>query len=183
MARPKIIKLMLRYLCFYIFLSQAILVSSRLSRAEDDDKLDYDSHGCCLSCGEIFCHSSSTCVSDWDDCSFGNFDAKRCLYHYNNSIHGFTYDLSSLQLADDEYYEITDEASHPQQVFKYYFNACANVQSEKLPKACLSTTGAGGEKCSHDALAYQYFFADWGYDACYRLSTCEKSLSLKSVKK
>jgi hypothetical protein len=173
--------ILLHYVFIHVIVDRSSHVSVRSSHVDDDDKLDYDSHGCCLSCGEIFCHSSSKCVSDWDDCSFGIFDTKRCLYHYNNSYHGFSYDLSSLQLATDQFYEVTDEVSHPQQTFKYFFNICSNVKSSVLPKACLSTTGSGGDKCSSDALAYQYFSADWGYDACYRLSTCDKSLSTSSV--
>lgn len=142
---------------------------------DDDDTKEFDSHGCCLSCGELFCLSNNTCVSDWDSCKLGHYDRSRCQYFYNNSIHEFTYDLSSYVRSDQRFYEITDEVSHSQQQFKYYFNLCSSVNASALPSACKSTTGSAAEVCTGNSLAYQYFSASWGYEACYRLSDCTDS--------
>lgn len=148
------------------------LSSEKHSFGDDDDE-DYDDYGCCLTCGEFYCHSSKKCITDWDSCDLGSYDASQCKYMYNNTVDSFTYDLSKYAEALSGYYMITDEVSHPQQSFKYYFNLCQKVQSANLPTVCSSTKGTGGDTCSSDSLAYQYFSADWGYEACYRLSSCD----------
>jgi len=150
-------------------------------KSTDDDE-DYDAYGCCLTCGYFYCHSSKMCISDWDGCDLGSYNSSSCQFHYNNTVDGFTYDLSEYIEDINGFYKITDEVSHPQQTFEYYFNLCTKVKSSNLPSVCSSTTGSSREVCSSDALAYQYFSTDWGYEACYRLSNCDKtSTSSQSV--
>ena len=164
-------------LIFLLSILTSKLTSS--SKIAKNKPKDIDKYGCCLSCGEFYCQSSEKCVSDWDECEVGWFDAHHCKYHYNNTIHGFNFDLSNYIASDDTpdatYYKITDEVHHEKQTFMYYFNLCKTIPSESLPEVCLETKGSAAEECSNDALAYQYFKADWGFESCYRLSDCVKT--------
>lgn len=131
----------------------------------------YDKHGCCLSQGEFYCDSSRKCVSEWDYCSMGEYDADSCefIYSPNNKQNRFTYNFLPYR---DNLYKITDLVSHRGQIFEYYFRLCKSFPIALLPKVCNNTRGSGNEICSSDSMAYQYYSTSWDYEACYRLSGC-----------
>lgn len=132
---------------------------------------DYDSNGCCLSCGEFYCAQSKECVSDWDSCVLGKFDSNECTFTYNatDKGHQFSYDVSSYE---NSFYKISDAVTHTGQVYDYYFSLCKKVTPSLLPSVCNSTSGSAYETCDAPAMAYQYFSTSWDYEACYRLSNC-----------
>jgi hypothetical protein len=71
---------------------------------------EFDAHGCCTSCGEIYCHSSSSCISSASSCaSFGHFNAAdgSCSFTYvSNGRDMFTYDLGPyIRVETPRYYE------------------------------------------------------------------------------
>lgn len=156
-------------------LKPGLLDSLRESSNERDlrhsDDNDYDIHGCCLTCGEVFCPTSNTCVDDWDDCKLGKSFGDDCKYVYNNTLDSFTYQLSSLAASIGDYYLISDELSHTNELFRYYFNFCRNVNPTNLPSVCSETYGAANDKCSGSALAYQYSSSSSG-EKCYRMTDC-----------
>ena len=148
-------------------------------KVDDSKEYEYDSHGCCKTTGEFYCHNSGKCVGEWDSCSFGWFDTQRCQYFYNNTLNSFSYDLSKYALPIDKYYTILDSIKHDNIEFQYYFNFCRHIDSINLPISCATTTGTDEEVCSKDAFAYQYFKTSWGDEACFRLSDCVEQVDQK----
>ena len=67
----------------------------------------YDSHGCCMSCGELWCDGA--CTTDMAACASGASDLARCTFSWAN-LH---WDLSPLRDAKpaDQYYAISDNLS------------------------------------------------------------------------
>ena len=73
----------------------------------------YDVHGCCLSCGQIYCSGSHTCISAGSTCaSMGSYDINddQCSFTYStgttSSSYSFTYDLAPYMLSGLEYYQV-----------------------------------------------------------------------------
>lgn len=153
--------------------------SRQLSRHSSDD---YDKHGCCLSCGEFYCPSSKKCISDWDDCNLGDYDSSTniCKFTFKNSRDSFSYQLGSYALPRANFYEITDEASHPDEIYRYYFNLCKHVETRNLPSICKETYGAASESCSDSSLAFQYTNIN-NIESCYRFSDCNRVINTDKV--
>lgn len=70
-----------------------------------------DSHGCCLSCGELWCDMSQSCVTDMARCEAGSSDLSSCTFTWAAALN---WDLSPLRDAKpaDEYYAISDNYVH-----------------------------------------------------------------------
>lgn len=141
---------------------------------------DYDSNGCCLSCGEFYCRSSGKCITDWGSCDLGVSDPKTCSFVYNASAEGFqfSYDLGKYQ-SKTGFYKITDSFTHPDLEFEYYFSLCqsSTFANAHVPMECERTSGEGEEKCNKNSLAYQYCstgFPGYRSEKCFRLSSCFK---------
>ena len=60
-------------------------------------KEEYDSHGCCLTCGYEWCEAKSRCLEEWMSCDMGVGDLASCTYTWA----GLTWDLSPLRDAAD----------------------------------------------------------------------------------
>ncbi len=138
-------------------------------------KKDFDAHGCCLSCGEYFCLSSKTCVTEADHCSHGDyFDEDACTFTHIASEDGtsFKFDLGKYQKPD--YYVISDSVTHKKQEYYYYFRLCKAVDTSLLPPECAETVGTAEESCKGQSMAFQYTTTSWKYQACFRLSDCFK---------
>ena len=105
--------------------------SSEKESAKEDEptsspSLDrlYDIHGCCLSCGEVYCGGSHSCISAGSVCSsMGSFTAAdgECSFTYNagegSNGYTFTYDLAPYMRSDTDavgYYQIVDTTSYGQ---------------------------------------------------------------------
>ncbi|KAH8054981.1 hypothetical protein JL722_8397 [Aureococcus anophagefferens] len=75
----------------------------------------YDSHGCCMSCGELWCDGA--CTTDMAACASGASDLARCTFSWAN-LH---WDLSPLRDAKpaDQYYAISDNYVHSHQNWSY----------------------------------------------------------------
>ena len=134
----------------------------------------YDSHGCCISCGQFYCVEAKKCMDDWDKCKLGVYDEKACTYTYTATLDELTfhYDLAPYNKGPDDYFSISDMESHTGQTFEYIFRLCNKVDYKLLSNKCHKTTGSGGESCSGSAMAYQYYKTDWDYESCYHLSDC-----------
>ena len=130
-----------------------------------------DKNGCCVSCGEYWCDKKKECLSTWEKCELGYYDATDCTFTYNATGYDlFSYDLKKFESSN--FYKILDMAKHPKETFNYYFNLCAPVKQGLLPDVCNVTSGTGKEVCDRAAMAYQYEITTWGYETCYRLSDC-----------
>ena len=68
----------------------------------------YDKHGCCLSCGYLWCEEKGRCIEEWASCDPGAGDASTCKFSWA----GLSWDLSPLRKAAP-YYEITDASLTP----------------------------------------------------------------------
>ena len=73
----------------------------------------YDVHGCCLSCGQIYCSGSHTCISAGSTCaSMGSYEVNddHCSFTYStgttSSSYSFTYDLAPYMLSGLDYYQV-----------------------------------------------------------------------------
>ena len=73
----------------------------------------YDVHGCCLSCGQIYCSGSHTCINAGSTCAnMGSYDVSddHCSFTYStgttSSSYSFTYDLAPYMLSGLEYYQV-----------------------------------------------------------------------------
>ena len=71
----------------------------------------YDVHGCCLSCGQLYCSGSHTCINSGSTCaSMGSYDVNdgHCEFTYStgttSSSYSFTYDLAPYMLSGLEFY-------------------------------------------------------------------------------
>lgn len=126
----------------------------------------YDSHGCCMSCGELWCGKTEKCVTDMSTCDAGSSDLSSCTFHWA----GLHWDLSPLRDAKppDEYYEISDSYRHAGQNWSYVVGVCRDVGSAAAPSICESTRGSGGESYDFPSPGYQIFEADWGFSECSR---------------
>lgn len=74
----------------------------------------YDVHGCCLSCGQIYCSGSHTCINAGSTCaSMGSYNVNddQCSFTYStgttSSSYSFTYDLAPYMLSGLEYYQVS----------------------------------------------------------------------------
>ena len=83
----------------------------------------YDSHGCCMSCGELWCDGA--CTTDMAACASGASDLARCTFSWAN-LH---WDLSPLRDAKpaDQYYAISDNYVHSHQNWSYVVGVCRDV--------------------------------------------------------
>ena len=127
----------------------------------------YDSHGCCMSCGELWCDGA--CTTDMAACASGASDLARCTFSWAN-LH---WDLSPLRDAKpaDQYYAISDNYVHSHQNWSYVVGVCRDVGLAAAPEACASTRGSGGETYDFPSPGYQIFKGDWGFEECYRLGS------------
>ena len=73
----------------------------------------YDVHGCCLSCGQIYCSGSHTCINAGSTCaSMGSYDVSddHCSFTYStgttSNSYSFTYDLAPYMLSGLEFYQV-----------------------------------------------------------------------------
>ena len=127
----------------------------------------YDSHGCCMSCGELWCDGA--CTTDMAACASGASDLARCTFSWAN-LH---WDLSPLRDAKpaDQYYAISDNYVHSHQNWSYVVGVCRDVGLAAAPEACASTRGSGGDVYDFPSPGYQIFKGDWGFEECYRLGS------------
>lgn len=164
------------YLCIFLIIAKSPNAVASDEEDSESSTSDIDEHGCDLRKGEYWCLKTSKCVTTWQQCDVGDWDAEKCMYHYNNSQYDsqdLTYDLSSLTKEDGSYYTITSEITHAYMKYDYIFNVCKKVPSHVLPAACnTSTVGSGGESCDNDAMAYQHITVGDGWTSCWRLSDC-----------
>jgi len=164
------------FILLLLLISKSGFISKADGDADSSSESDIDTHGCDLRKGEYWCLKTSKCVTSWQQCDVGDWNADTCTYHYNNSIlnsQDLTYDLSSLTKSDGSFYTITSEVTHAYMKYEYIFNVCKKVPSNLLPTACNgSTYGSGGESCDNDAMAYQHITVGDGWTSCWRLSDC-----------
>jgi hypothetical protein len=175
-------------ICSYEAYSDPLPVPDSLSDASirslsHSSSEDYDKHGCCLSCGEFYCPSSKKCISDWDDCNLGSYDSSTniCKFTFKNSRDSFSYELGSYALPRAAFYEITDTVSHPDEIYRYYFNLCKHVETRNLPSVCKETYGSASESCSDSSLAFQYSSIN-SVESCYRMSDCNRVYNTDKVR-
>ena len=127
----------------------------------------YDSHGCCMSCGELWCPRTGKCQSEWSDCDPGSADLTACMFSWAN-LH---WDLSPLRDAKpvDEYYRMTDTFAIGGQNWTYVVGICRDVAMSQLSDQCAETIGTGAEAYTGGSPAFQMLDTDWGSHMCYRL--------------
>ena len=129
-----------------------------------------DSHGCCLSCGELWCDVSQSCVTDMARCEAGSSDLSSCTFTWAGALN---WDLSPLRDAKpaDEYYAISDNYVHEHEYWNYVVGVCRDVAPDAAPESCASTGGSGGDQYDFPSPGYQIFKGDWDFEACYRLGS------------
>jgi hypothetical protein len=118
----------------------------------------YDKHGCCLSCGYLWCEEKGRCIEEWASCDPGAGDVSTCKFSWA----GLSWDLSPLRKAAP-YYEITDAFSHPGENYSYAIGICQDVASSKNDDntwvgsggGCATTTGDAYESSEAASPAYQ----------------------------
>ena len=119
----------------------------------------YDKHGCCLSCGYLWCEEKGRCIEEWASCDPGAGDVSTCKFSWA----GLSWDLSPLRKAAP-YYEITDAFSHPGENYSYAIGICQDVASSSKNDdntwvgsggGCARTTGDAYESSEAASPAYQ----------------------------
>ena len=117
----------------------------------------YDKHGCCLSCGYLWCEEKGRCIEEWASCDPGAGDVSTCKFSWA----GLTWDLSPLRDAHRSY-EISDIFSHPGQNYTYVFGICQDVETTNDWVAeggkCESTKGsASSDVMTAPSAGYQIY--------------------------
>ncbi|KAJ1448686.1 hypothetical protein M885DRAFT_573914 [Pelagophyceae sp. CCMP2097] len=116
-----------------------------------------DVHGCSLTSGHTWCEAQRRCISEFEICDAGTWDAGACVYEWA----GLSWDLTPLQRA--EHYVVEDVQA--QSDTKYVIGMCRGIDPLEIAPACNVTTGSALEKLTGFSPAYQVMD---GGTQCYR---------------